>query len=65
MMDEGWIEWKGGECPVDPSSKIDTKHRGCESGGISLAGHWTGGKYDYWKHEGKPKTNIIAYRIVK
>jgi hypothetical protein len=59
-MDEsndGWIEWKGGECPVEADVNVELKLR---SGAIVLgiADHFT------WKDHGRDY-DIISYRIVK
>lgn len=56
---DGWVEWGGGECPVDPNTMVQFKLRNgsfCASG---IAGE------PYWTHD--PETadeDIIAYRIV-
>ena len=57
---EGWIEWHGGECPVNLRTKVTIKLReGFKNfpGGVP-AGHLL------WKHLGG-NSDIIAYRIVK
>ena len=54
---DGWIEWKGGECPVDVGDLIDVKF----SDGDTLFGvnnGWNWGKNPYG-------CNIIAYRLHK
>lgn len=63
---DGWIEWKGGECPVDEGTLIDVRYRdgheqvGCE------CGVWRSELYGthYWLNSGG-KSNIIAYRLHK
>ena len=56
---DGWIEWKGGECPVEPSTKISVRYR---NGGefhrnITAASQ-------RWSNNGWP-ADIIAYRLHK
>ena len=54
---DGWIEWAGGECPVDGDALVDVKH-------------WSGEEYfnqpaktyGDWSHIGE-KGDIIAYRL--
>lgn len=55
--DDGWIEWKGGECPVDGDSIVDVEFN---------AGHTVSGaaKGLSWHHEWK-YSNIIKYRLHK
>ncbi|MBE5254543.1 hypothetical protein [Mixta mediterraneensis] len=53
----GWIEWKGGECPVSPESVVDVRWRAggkmtVEAGGRS------------WAHAGM-FCDIIAYRVIE
>lgn len=63
---DGWIEWKGGECPVDEGTLIDVRYRdsheqvGCE------CGVWRSELYGthYWLNSGG-ESNIIAYRLHK
>jgi hypothetical protein len=52
---EGWIEWKGGECPVPFGASIEVAF----SGGVK-----TKGRAFNWTHDGG-SFDIIAYRIVK
>lgn len=53
-----WIEWKGGQCPIDDSERVDLKLRN---------GHITrdipAGCVDDWNHKDL-MTDIIAYRVV-
>lgn len=53
---EGWIEWGGGECPVDASEMVDVifGHGGRMS--TNIADCWR------WNHEGTD-SDIIAYRL--
>lgn len=53
---EGWIEWVGGECPVQAGAGFDAKTReGREYFNQRLA---------WWDHKGLD-TDIIAYRVHK
>lgn len=56
-----WIKWEGGECPVDPETRIMLRLRGpsvWDAGGyIDPAGNFD------WHHKGS-KSDIIAYRVV-
>jgi hypothetical protein len=60
---DGWIEWKGGEMPVDWEVFVDCQYRGapdedefaptpCKAGLLA------------WYHDGA-RDDIIAYRIVE
>ena len=55
---DGWIEWKGGECPVDKGDRIDVKF---ESGleRVNVHAAWN------WRHNNQGQYNIIAYRLHK
>lgn len=53
---EGWIEWRGGRCPVDDVTEVDIKFR---AGGIAYGVE--AGKY-YWPRTGQ-EYDIIAYRL--
>lgn len=55
---EGWIEWRGGRCPVDDVTEVDIKFR---AGGIVYGVE--AGKY-YWPRTGQ-EYDIIAYRLHK
>ncbi len=54
---DGWIEWKGGECPVLPIQVVDIKFR---AGGVMTgeAGGWS------WTNDQK-LYDIIAYRVIR
>lgn len=53
---EGWIEWGGGECPVDLHSMLDVKYLG---GGINTNVKAGGQVWYHTRHFG----DIIAYRL--
>ena len=53
---DGWIEWNGGECPVEPTTKIGVRYRnGGEFHCIITAAS------QRWSNNGWP-SDIIAYR---
>lgn len=63
---DGWIEWKGGECPVADGTLVDVKYRdgeeniGVPAMAISVAGR---SRIDYvWGHIGS-NSDITAYRL--
>lgn len=63
---DGWIEWEGGECPVDEGTLIDVRYRdGHEQAGCKC-GVWGDELYatSYWLNSGG-HSNIIAYRLHK
>ena len=53
-----WIEWSGGDCPVEDDALVETKGR---NGDIdtNVASFWCWDHAPYW-----PESDIIAYRIV-
>lgn len=63
ILDDDWIVWTGGECPVDPDTKVMVKIRGVESGGaldVKSANYWHWG----WSG-GESVGEIVAYKVVK
>lgn len=61
---DGWIEWHGGECPVDADSFVDVRFPdgSVESGATGRQWVW---KHDKEEDGGDPPENIIAYRLCK
>lgn len=55
---DGWIEWRGGECPVDGETPVWVKYRNEQVDTKSKAHSYR------WFHDGDA-FDIIAYRIVK
>lgn len=59
----GWIEWAGGECPLEPGTIHDREYRNgrksfgiwCETTNIL--------RRAMWGHDGVPE-DIVRYRIV-
>lgn len=70
LVDEdGWIEWKGGECPVKFGTLVDAKFRNGEVTFHAKAGFWRddGGSNEHyspvaWGHN-ETDYDIIAYRL--
>jgi hypothetical protein len=71
MMSDGWVEWKGGECPVAGDTEVFVRYRdGLETEISNYAG------FHVWQHvvrrpHRRSKTpvaigasDIIAYRVV-
>lgn len=60
IENDAWIEWKGGECPVERHIEVEVKHR---------SEKWQSRKAPAcevdWQHRGWcPDTDIIAYRQI-
>jgi len=55
---DGWIDWPGGDCPVDGTVTVQVQYRADDFG-------YTGNACFFrWNHSGKA-SDIIAYKIVK
>lgn len=56
---DDWIEWKGGECPVDLKTRVEIKFRnGIVNNSLTASG-WV------WSHGKMPEIyDIVAYRVV-
>ena len=62
QSDDGWIPWKGGECPVAHGTVVDVRLRNGWEGDL-LASMWC------WHHATQESSDvkeldIIAYRVV-
>lgn len=58
---DGWIEWKGGECPVEKGTVVDVIWRnGTERAGVKAL-HIGGAGHKFWVADGMANY-IIAYR---
>lgn len=58
---DGWIEWKGGECPVQDGVETHARMRDGVIGRSLEPRGWCG-----WQHDPKaPALDILAYRIVQ
>ena len=56
----GWIEWKGGECPVDGETLVEVRFSNGTEDNKEYANYWS------WVYSIQSLNhNIIAYRIVK
>ena len=55
---DGWIEWSGGECPVEAVERVEIKLRDGEKNSASAHAFWWGRS----KHESTG--DIISYRVV-
>lgn len=55
----GWIEWGGGECPVEKGVRVDVKYR---DGNIYQNKPALGDRNIRWSHVGS-RNDIIAYRL--
>lgn len=53
---DGWIEWGGGECPVEAQQSVEVKLRG------AIEKSDTASEF-YWRHC-QSRGDIIAYRII-
>lgn len=69
-VQEGWIEWNGGECPVSPSGFVDVRFRDGIVSACTMARVWCGPDglendplHSCWAHAGNSQ-DIIAYREV-
>jgi hypothetical protein len=65
---EGWIEWKGGKCPVHYGVLVDVKYR---DGGFGHklpaqedSNKWRDAESRFWINDGH-HSDIIAYRVAK
>ncbi|MBR7747443.1 hypothetical protein [Undibacterium baiyunense] len=61
---DGWVEWNGGDCPVQSFEKVEVMFKGQTiENKIDFAGKLS------WQHHSNPwpvfSRNIIAYRISK
>lgn len=56
QADRGWIEWGGGECPVEAQQSVEVKLRG------AIENSNTASEF-YWRHC-QSRGDIIAYRII-
>lgn len=61
-----WIEWEGGECPVNPDTRVEVKFRDGGREGSTPASYWADGGdvFNCWKHA-DTSSDIIAYRVVR
>lgn len=62
-VEDGWIEWNGGECPVDPQTEVYWRRR-FEAGkpAADMENEFKAAGDLRWTHRGS-RTDIIAYRL--
>lgn len=60
MTDDGWIEWKGGECPVEPDAVVEVRMRDGRTATFD-----DGAVDEFWWGNDGCSVDILAYRIVK
>jgi len=60
-MTDGWIEWKGGECPIEPETIVETHYRNGDCDDARPA-HRFG--WDHWGGDEMGAWDIIAYRVI-
>lgn len=62
---EGWIEWGGGDCPVEPRTFVKIQLR-AETQEVADADVWSHADDFYWDHRNDESgSDIIAYRVSK
>ena len=68
ILNDKWIKWEGGECPVACGTMVEVKYRDGEcSGPLPALENVTGGRdasYAFWKND-LQDNDIVFYRIVK
>jgi hypothetical protein len=57
---DGWIEWKGGKCPVNVNQRVHVRYR-CGVG----PGAQRAGLYDWSNYSDKADYVIVAYKVIK
>jgi hypothetical protein len=56
---DGWIEWKGGDCPVADDCMVDVRLDNTSEIKNALA------EYLHWGHDKEYMYSIVAYRLYK
>lgn len=63
-----WIEWRGGDCPVEPSANVRLRMRHLlypnDRHGAEVPGVYRAGDIARWSHEGNAG-DIIAYQVIE
>lgn len=64
---DGWIDWAGGECPLENGTKVDVKDRDGYKHLGEIIGYTNNVDNIFWQHGvcGYPDSEIIAYRLHK
>ena len=61
---DGWIEWKGGECPVSPDTEVYWRRRSEEGKPTAdMEREFKPAAYLRWSHR-SASSDIIAYRVI-
>lgn len=63
--DEGWIPWKGGDCPVEPGTVVEVKWRDIPGQSGKKTAKGLAGIYAWWHEPGSGYGDIVAYRVVQ
>jgi len=63
-MEDGWIEWNGGECPVKPETMVEARFDDgfCPTAPREAIGYVIRSENWEWSKPGRGQ-RIIAYRI--
>lgn len=61
-MSGEWIEWEGGECPVDRDAMVQTKYRGGRLGFPKRASSYV---IDWLAPHTGSDWDLVAYRVVQ
>jgi hypothetical protein len=63
-LGDGWIEWHGGECPVEPGTAIEVRMRVRDHCAMRMVRDFTSrSAYDFWIHQDMGN-DIVAYRLL-
>lgn len=67
--DDGWIVHDGGPCPVPADAMVVVRFRDGYVEDAETAWFWSdknpADEFDYWKWQGLPDWNIVAYRLIE
>ena len=58
MSDIEWIEWAGGECPVDVNVDVEVRLRGGGTNEMSAM------SFDWYHVSYDAESDIVAYRVL-
>lgn len=62
---DGWVSWKGGDCPVGRRTIVDVRFRDGTEWTSRLAGSLARESENFWRHEpSAPQDDITEYRVV-
>jgi hypothetical protein len=60
-LGDGWIEWGGGKCPVEPGTAIEVRFRDLSQRPDYDFTEYPNGAF--WRHDGMDN-DIVAYRLI-